>query len=166
MSRYVPPAKRWEKPEPKPIEINSEKEFPALSNVPPRNNFFHMRSFSELASDWKEKAEEERNNAEYRMSLQKREMEERQHNIVSFNRAQVEEHSEPNDYENTPFIPKTEDDGWTRVDRQKIMPELSAEDREARARKNAEMSNDQNDSVWVTGQSDADWGFRDRRAAQ
>jgi hypothetical protein len=166
MSRYVPPAKRWEKPEPKPIEFSSEKEFPALSNVAPRNNFAHMRSFSELASDWKEKAEEERINTEYRISLQKREMEERQHNIVSFNRAQAEDSSDNIEDNHAPFIPKMEDDGWTIVDRQKIMPELSAEDREARARKNAEMSNDQNDSVWVTVQSDADWGFRDRRAAQ
>jgi len=169
--RYVPPSRRNQHPvQKKEVEINNLNDFPSLTNSGPKSRFLPTKRFSELASEWNVKAVEDKEAEEYRKSARNREIEEQNRNrqsVVSFNNIHVfNEESRDDEEQNVPLIQKKDDDEWTTIDRKKIIVELSAEEKDAKARRQEEMYAKQEETMWIAGQSDSDWGFRDRRAIQ
>lgn len=164
--RYVPPSKRDQQPlQKKVVEINNLNDFPSLTNSAPKTIVVPQRSFSELASEWNAKAEEERQNEEYRRADKRREIEQRERdcrNVVSLNNIHVfHEDYRDNEEQNVPLVTNDE---WTTIDRKRVVVELSAEEKDMRERMREESRQD--DTVWAENLTDADWGFRDRRSNQ
>ena len=153
MSRYVPPSKRDEK---KQVAIKPS-DFPALSTGAPKTTIVPKKSFALLASDWQERADEDKMAEEYRKSMNARENEDRRM-IITHRR--TEEMVQYKESEQTSLIEKDE---WTVVDRKKTIRELTAEERDVRAQKQEESIRNTNDeSVW-NGNEKESWDYRDRR---
>lgn len=171
--KYVPPSRRNNRAEPVQPTLTPEY-FPQLSTrqtlvaPPPQLS----RQYSALATEWNEKAEEDRAQKEFQAEIDKRNREREeasQRNVVSLRR----------DYHATeeyiysaeePLLspPKTDPDGWQVVEK-KAKREFSPEEQMERKQRFLEAEEQQKkeeDSVWASGSRGADeWGYRDRRAA-
>ena len=158
MSKYVSPARRDAK---KPEVVLKPTDFPALSTGAPKTVIAPKKSFALLASDWQERAEEDKMAEEYRKATNRRENERIEMDrrmMIVHHRMEQEIHEKYE--EDTPFIQKDE---WTVVDRKKPMVELSAEDKEKRAQANEDnIRAAEDDSVW-NGNDKEGWDYRDRR---
>lgn len=158
MSKYVSPGKRDNK---KADVVLKPTDFPALSTGAPKAVILPKKSFALLASDWQERAEEDKMAEEYRKATNRRENEriemDRRMMIVHH---RMEEQIHEKYEEDTPFIQKDE---WTTVDRKKTMVELTAEDRAIREQAMEENKKKaQDESVW-NGNDNEGWDYRDRR---
>lgn len=158
MSKYVSPAKRDNK---KAEVVLKPTDFPALSTGVPKTTIVPKKSFALLASDWQERAEEDKMAEEYRKATNRRENEriemDRRMMIVHH---RMEEQIYEKYEEDTPCIQKDE---WTTVDRKKTMVELTAEDKDMREKAMEENKKKaQDESVW-NGNDNEGWDYRDRR---
>jgi len=165
MSRsYVPPSRRQKAPIQKiGVEINNLNDFPSLSASGPKTRFLPTKSFAALASEWDERAKEEKDQAEQRKAIanqEKEQMEIRRMNIVQHKPVEFLEPDYDDEGEAAPLI--VEKDEWTTINHTKIRRELTVEEKYLRDQRLAEEERqaEQGNTFWT---ENSDWDYRDRR---
>lgn len=167
-NKYVPPALRnREVVRNEKKIVQTEENFPSLSARLPIVNNKWKSSFAALATEWNEHEEEEKVNRQLREDKDRRETQRRlaeERNVVTLRR-RTSLHQEEYDTSPSTYInDATNEDDWTVIDRKKLKPELSLEEKVERDQKREEEERKaQESSVWDNANPD-DWDYRDRRA--
>jgi hypothetical protein len=152
MSKYVPPNKR---DAPKVI-LPKKEEFPMLCSTNTKPSIWSGKSFSSLATEWKNKDQEEKQNREIAEEIEKNKRHREEIIIVRKRQYQSDHYSPYFEDENN----LRNDDEWTTVEK-KVRPSLTIEEKIERDEflEKQEIKQMEDDSVWQT----EEWDFRDRR---
>lgn len=155
MSKYIPPNRR-ETPK---IVIPKQDEFPTLGSMKPKASAWSGKSFSSLATAWKDKDEDEKQKREIQEEIEKHRKHREELNNQHFIVKNKHYGNEYNQY--TEDEVRVKKDEWVTIEK-KIRPVLTIEEqieREEILEKEERQRQEEEDSVWKT----EEWDFRDRR---